>query len=199
VVARRRRDRRQYARDGHAADGFEYVPGSATVDGIKVTDAKDQVIGAGEPWSASTDGCSSRASASCPRARCARPLRNALDAGRGRRAHGAGTAHVRFAVEVGLSAPQAIESQLSRGAARYGRSQFTFTPRFDVLKTELAPPTKPRCARSSTPGAARATSASAPSATPIRSRSRRQPPGVRRQLRAVEARAQTVANYLAAR
>ena len=33
---------------------------------------------------------------------------------------------------------QPIESQLNRGAARYGRSQFSFTPRFDVLKTELA-------------------------------------------------------------
>ena len=31
-----------------------------------------------------------------------------------------------------------VESQLARGAARYGRSQFTFTPRFDVLKTELS-------------------------------------------------------------
>ena len=36
-------------RDGHAPEGFEYVPGSATVDGNKVTDAKNQVIGAGEP------------------------------------------------------------------------------------------------------------------------------------------------------
>ena len=32
---------------------------------------------------------------------------------------------------------QPIESQLNRGAARYGRSQLTITPRFDVLKTEL--------------------------------------------------------------
>ena len=32
-----------------------------------------------------------------------------------------------------------VESKLTRGAARYGRSQFTFTPRFDVLKTELSP------------------------------------------------------------
>jgi outer membrane protein OmpA-like peptidoglycan-associated protein len=32
-----------------------------------------------------------------------------------------------------------VESQLSRGAAKYGRSQFTFTPRFEVLKTELLP------------------------------------------------------------
>jgi hypothetical protein len=30
-------------------EGFEYVSGSATVDGIKVTDAKRQVVGAGEP------------------------------------------------------------------------------------------------------------------------------------------------------
>ena len=28
---------------------------------------------------------------------------------------------------------------MSRGAAKYGRSKFTFTPRFDVLKTELLP------------------------------------------------------------
>ena len=34
---------------------------------------------------------------------------------------------------------QPVESQLSRGAARFGRSQLTFTPRFDVLKTELLP------------------------------------------------------------
>ena len=31
-----------------------------------------------------------------------------------------------------------VESKLTRGAARYQRSQFTFTPRFDVLKTELS-------------------------------------------------------------
>ncbi len=31
-----------------------------------------------------------------------------------------------------------VESKLTRGAARYERSQFTFTPRFDVLKTELS-------------------------------------------------------------
>jgi hypothetical protein len=34
---------------------------------------------------------------------------------------------------------ETIESTLTRGAAIYGRSQFTFTPRFDVLKTELLP------------------------------------------------------------
>ena len=32
-----------------------------------------------------------------------------------------------------------IESKLSRGAAKYGRSNLTFTPRFDALKTELLP------------------------------------------------------------
>src|SRR4030095_9416586 len=33
---------------------------------------------------------------------------------------------------------QQVESQLARGAARFSRSQFTITPRFDVLKTELS-------------------------------------------------------------
>ena len=43
-------------------DGFEYVPGSATVDGAKVTDAKSQVVGAGEPYVSVTENVAGRAS-----------------------------------------------------------------------------------------------------------------------------------------
>ena len=37
-------------------NGFEYEPGSATVDGAKVTDSKNQVIGAGDAVVSLMDG-----------------------------------------------------------------------------------------------------------------------------------------------
>ena len=120
-------------------NGFEYVPGSATVDGNKVTDAKNQVIGAGEPVVSVTEGVVVVRLGELP-ADAQRTLRFETRS----TAAAGGALTVRALVmfdspsKSGLRT-QPSESQLNRGAARYGRSQFTFTPRFDVLKTELVP------------------------------------------------------------
>jgi outer membrane protein OmpA-like peptidoglycan-associated protein len=118
--------------------GFEYVPGSATVDGNKVTDAKNQVIGAGDPVVSLMDGVVVARLGELP-AGAVRTIRFET-----RSTPAAGGALTVRALAMfdspaksGLRT-QPIESQLNRGAARYGRSQFSFTPRFDVLKTELA-------------------------------------------------------------
>jgi uncharacterized repeat protein (TIGR01451 family) len=120
-------------------DGFEYVSGSAAVNGAKVSDDRKQVEGAGEPVVSVTDnvvvarfaeltGGSSRVFTFRSRAT----------------ANAGGALPVRAVAlfdspsRSGMrTAP--IVAQLSRGAARYGRSNFTFRPRFDVLKTELLP------------------------------------------------------------
>ena len=85
---------------------------------------------------------------------------------------------------------QPIESQLSRGAARYGRSQFTFTPRFDVLKTELLPSDE-AALRYAHRLLARRARHHHPRRRPRRlaAHLRPQPQGVRRQLRVVARRA----------
>jgi len=120
-------------------NGFEYVPDSATVDGNKVTDAKNQVIGAGEPVVSVTEGVLVARLGELP-AGSVRTIRFET-----RSTPAAGGALPVRAVAM-FDSPsksnqrtQAVESQLNRGAARYGRSQFSFTPRFDVLKTELVP------------------------------------------------------------
>jgi len=120
-------------------DGFEYVPGTATVDGVTVTDSKEQVVGVGEPVISDHDNVITARFGELT-AGAGRTLRFQT---RSTPAAGSAMAVRAFAIfdspaKSGLrSAP--VESQLSRGAARYGRSQFTFSPRFDVLKTELAP------------------------------------------------------------
>ncbi|MEO8019231.1 MAG: OmpA family protein [Pseudomonadota bacterium] len=119
--------------------GFEYVPGSATVDGSKVTDSKDQVMGAGEPVVSQTDNVVIARLGELP-AGAVRAFRFQTRS----TAAASGALTVRAMALFDSPAKSglrttAIESQLSRGTARYGRSQFTFTPRFDVLKTELLP------------------------------------------------------------
>jgi uncharacterized repeat protein (TIGR01451 family) len=120
-------------------EGFEYVPGSATVDDHKVSDSKAQVIGAGEPVVSLVDGVVVARLGELP-AGAVRTFRFTT-----RSTPTAGGALTVRAMALfdspsksGMRTPP-IESQLNRGAARYGRSQFSFTPRFDVLKTELAP------------------------------------------------------------
>jgi uncharacterized repeat protein (TIGR01451 family) len=119
-------------------DGLEYVPGSATIDEVRATDAKDQLVGAGEPAVSAKDGVvTARLGELAPQSV--------------RKVHFATRATPRAGGELPVRAftifdspsksnlrSAVIESQLSRGAARYARSQFTFTPRFDVLKTELS-------------------------------------------------------------
>ena len=119
-------------------EGFEYVPGSATVDGTKVTDAKSQVVAAGEP----TVSVSENVVIARLGELAAGATRDFRFETRATPAAG-GALTVRALVmfdspsKSGLRT-QPIESQLNRGAARYGRSQLTITPRFDVLKTELS-------------------------------------------------------------
>jgi uncharacterized repeat protein (TIGR01451 family) len=120
-------------------DRFEYVAGSVTVDGARATDKAEQLIGAGEQVLSVNDGVITlRLGELAPGT--VRTVRFATHAP----ASAGGTLPVRaFAIfdtpaKSGVRTQQ-IESQLSRGAARFGRSQFTFSPRFDVLKTELLP------------------------------------------------------------
>jgi uncharacterized repeat protein (TIGR01451 family) len=120
-------------------DGIEYVPGSATVDGVKVTDSPGQVEGVGGPVVAAGNGTLvARLGELAPGT--TRTLRF-----RTRATPAAGGELVLRAVAMFDSPAKsalrtaAVESRLSRGAAKYARSQFTFTPRFDVLKTELSP------------------------------------------------------------
>ncbi len=128
-------------------DRFEYVAGSVTVDGARATDKAEQLIGAGEQVLSVNDGVITvRLGELAPGT--VRTVRFATHAP----ASAGGTLPVRaFAIfdtpaKSGVRTQQ-IESQLSRGAARFGRSQFTFTPRFDVLKTELSPADEERAAR----------------------------------------------------
>ncbi len=120
-------------------DGFEYVAGSATVDGGKVTDAREQVEGLGSPVVSVANGAvvARLGELAAGSRRAFRfETRAASSAG--------GELPVRAAVlfdspaKSGLRT-QPIESKLNRGSARYSRSQFTFAPRFDVMKTELLP------------------------------------------------------------
>ncbi len=119
--------------------GFEYLPGSATVDGATVTDARDQVEGVGDPVVSAGEGAVVARLGELPPG----SVRTFRFHTRSTPAAG-GELKVRALVmfdspaKSGLrTAP--VESTLSRGAAIYGRTQFSFTPRFDVLKTELLP------------------------------------------------------------
>jgi len=119
-------------------DGLEYVPGSATVDDRKASDSKQEIMGAGEPVISTADGVLTAKLGELP-AGSVRTLRFQT-----RTRPNAGGAMSLRALTVfdspaksGLrTAP--VETTFARGAARYSRSQFTFTPRFDVLETELS-------------------------------------------------------------
>jgi uncharacterized repeat protein (TIGR01451 family) len=119
--------------------GFEYVPGSATLDGARVTDAREQVEGAGSEVVTVQDNMLVARLGELP-AGAVRTFRFETRALSG----AAGELPVRAVLmfdspsKSGLRT-EPIESRLSRGTARYSRSQFSFTPRFDVLKTELLP------------------------------------------------------------
>jgi uncharacterized repeat protein (TIGR01451 family) len=119
-------------------DGVTYVPGSVTVDGERATDKPEQVVGAGEAVLSANDGVVTiRLGELLPGT--VRNVRFETHAP----ASAGGTLPVKaFAIfdtpaKSGVRTQQ-VESQLARGAPRFGRSQFTFTPRFDVLKTELS-------------------------------------------------------------
>ena len=120
-------------------NGIEYVPGSATVDGVHVSDSAAQVEGVGGPIVSAGDGTllANLGELAPGTVRALRFETHATPAAGG---------------ELGLRAvamfdspsksgirTEPVESKFSRGSAKYARSQFTFTPRFDVLKTELLP------------------------------------------------------------
>jgi uncharacterized repeat protein (TIGR01451 family) len=120
-------------------DGFEYLRGSATLDGAAVTDSGEQVVGAGQAV-VSVDGNMLTArlgelpAGSAP----ALSFRTRAAASAGGEMTLRALAMFDSPAKSGLRTTP-VEAQLSRGAARFSRSQFTFTPRFDVLKTELQP------------------------------------------------------------
>ena len=120
-------------------DGFEYMPGTATVDGVAVTDSETQKIGAGGIVISAADGVvTARLGELQPGAVRTVRFRTRSTAAAGGALAVRAIALFDSPAKSGMrTAP--VESNLSRGAARYGRSQFTFTPRFDVLKTELLP------------------------------------------------------------
>ncbi len=120
-------------------DGIEYVPGSATVDEVKVTDARAQVEGVGGPVVSMANGAVVARLGELP-AGTTRVFRFETRATPAAGGDLALRAAVLFdsPTQSGLRT-QPIESRLSRGSARYSRSQFSFTPRFDVMKTELLP------------------------------------------------------------
>lgn len=120
-------------------EGFEYVPGSATVDGVVVTDSRDQVEGVGDSVIAAAEGSVVARLGELPPG-SVRTIRFHT------RSTPAAGGELKMRALVMFDSPsksglrsEAVESTLMRGAAIYGRSQFTFTPRFDVLKTELLP------------------------------------------------------------
>ncbi len=120
-------------------EGFEYQPGSATIDGAKATDSKDQVAGVGDSIVSAADGVVVARLGELP-AGAVRTFRFETRS----TAEAGGAMTVRALATFDSPAKsglrtQPVEAQISRGAARFGRSQFSFAPRFDVLKTELQP------------------------------------------------------------
>lgn len=119
--------------------GFEYILGSATLDGARVTDSPEQVEGAGTALVSVADNVLVARLGELP-AGAVRTLRFETRA----TASAGGELPVRAVLlfdspsKSGLRT-EPVESLLSRGAAKFSRSQFTFTPRFDVLKTDLLP------------------------------------------------------------
>jgi uncharacterized repeat protein (TIGR01451 family) len=119
-------------------DGLEYEPGSVTVDDVRATDSRNQVVGAGDPVLSAGDGVITVRLGEL----LAGTTRNVRFATRAR-SSSVGALPVRAFATFDSPAKSGVrttpvEAQLSRGAARFARSQFTFTPRFDVLKTELS-------------------------------------------------------------
>ncbi|HEX6637114.1 MAG TPA: OmpA family protein, partial [Steroidobacteraceae bacterium] len=118
--------------------GVEYLPGSATVDGVAVSDAADQLLGAGTLVVKVIDSMLTVKFGE---------LKPGTDRTLKFRTHATPAAGGELRLKSVLlfdspaksglrSAP--VEVTLSRGAARYARSQLTFSPRFDVLRTELS-------------------------------------------------------------
>lgn len=118
--------------------GIEYIEGSATVDGAVVADTADKVQGAGSVVVKVGDGILSARLGELV-AGSERTLRFRTRA----TAQAGGEMPVKAMLMFDSPAKSGLRTQpvevlLSRGAARYARSQFTFSPRFDVMRTELS-------------------------------------------------------------
>ncbi|HEY6126281.1 MAG TPA: hypothetical protein VIV63_16635, partial [Steroidobacteraceae bacterium] len=120
-------------------DGFEYVSGSATVDGVVVADSAVKKTGAGELVVTAADGVvTARLGELQPGSVRTVRFRTRSTASAGGELPVRAVALFDSPAKSGMRT-MPVESKLSRGAAIFGRSQFTFTPRFDALKTELLP------------------------------------------------------------
>ena len=119
--------------------GFEYVAGSATVDGAKVTDSRDQIQGVGQAVIDANDGMvvarlGELAPGSVKVVRFVTRSRAAANGSLSVKAMATFDTPAKSGVQT-----TPVESRLARGAAKYSSASFTFTPRFEVLKTELLP------------------------------------------------------------
>ena len=120
-------------------EGFEYVDGSATVDGIAVSDAPEKVAGAGDAVVTASNGMVvARLGELAPGSVRTVRFRTHATAAAGGELKVRALAMFDSPAKSGQRT-EAVESTLSRGSAVYARSQFTFKPRFDVLRTELLP------------------------------------------------------------
>jgi uncharacterized repeat protein (TIGR01451 family) len=119
--------------------GVEYTPGSATLDGVEVPDAAEKVQGAGSAV-IKVDGSilTARLGELTPGAARALRFRTHASAAAGGDLVMKSVLLFDSPGKSGLRS-QPVEVTLSRGAARYARSQLTFSPRFDVLRTALSP------------------------------------------------------------
>ncbi|HTU64910.1 MAG TPA: OmpA family protein [Steroidobacteraceae bacterium] len=119
--------------------GLEYVSGSATLDGVKVSDAAGQVEGVGGPVVSAGDGTLIARLGELPPG-TVRTLRFQTHAtpNAGGQLEFRALAMFDSPAKSGLRT-EPVTTLLTRGAAKYARSTFTFAPRFDVLKTELLP------------------------------------------------------------
>jgi uncharacterized repeat protein (TIGR01451 family) len=119
-------------------DGFEYVPGSATVDDVRATDSREQVIGAGGPTVSAADGVlTARFGELAPGSVRKLNFRTRASSSAGGELPVRAFALFDSPAKSNLRSAQ-VEVQLARGAARYSKSQFSISPRFDVMKTELS-------------------------------------------------------------
>jgi uncharacterized repeat protein (TIGR01451 family) len=119
--------------------GFEYVPGSATIDGLAVSDSPEQATGvAGAVVSAANGAVVARLGELPPNSVRTFRFQTRTESNAGGELAVRALAMFDSPAKSGQRT-EPVEAKLARGAARFNRGQFTFRPRFDVLRTELLP------------------------------------------------------------
>ncbi len=117
--------------------GFEYVEGSATIDDKAASDSRKEMLGTVPVINVADGVLTAKLGELAPGSVRTLRFQTRAAASAGGEMSMRALAVFDSPAKSGLrTAP--VESKLTRGAARYERSQFTFTPRFDVLKTELS-------------------------------------------------------------